>query len=41
MVSHGRSGTAKETRNSQPMMNGMQKSDPVILCAEQRTAQEG
>ena len=41
MSSRGRSGIAKERRNPQPMMNGMEKSDSGIVCAGQRPDQVG
>ena len=34
-------GIAEERRNPEPMMNGMEKSDSVIVCAGQRPDRVG
>ena len=41
MPSRSRSGTAEGRRNPKPMMNGMEKSDSVVMCAGQRPDQVG
>ena len=41
MPSRCRGGIAEERRRPQPMMNGMEKSDSVIVCAGQRPDQVG
>jgi hypothetical protein len=34
-------GAASGKHTLEPMMNGMEESDPSIVCAEQRIVQEG
>ena len=41
MPSRCRGGIAEERSNPQPMMNGMEKSDSVIVCAGQHPNRVG